>query len=117
MWYCFHDLLQGDIDTVKDHWNTHRIRRSRCNTVSGRPDSLFHFPEHHGGVGNLLMDVPEQEIDYAYEEIVQINQVNEYQEYFDYAREALGLPRIPLRDTQEACELYQRLMHVAENGI
>ena len=67
MWYCFHDLLQRDIDTVKDHWNTHRIRRSRYNTVSGRPDSLFHFPEHHGGVGNLLMDVPEQEIDYAYE--------------------------------------------------
>ena len=117
VWYCFHDLLQRDIDTVKDHWNTHRIRRSRYNTVSGRPDSLFHFPEHHGGVGNLLMDVPEQEIDYAYEEIVQINQVNEYQEYFDYAREALGLPRIPLGDTQEACELYQRLMHVAENGI
>jgi hypothetical protein len=117
VWYCFHDLLQKDIDTVKEHWNTHRIRRSRYNTVPGRPDSLFYFPESHGGVSNLLKEVPEQEINYAYEEIVQMNQVNEYQEYFEYAREALGLPRVPVRDTQEACELYERLIHVAENGI
>ncbi|CAB4016136.1 Hypothetical predicted protein [Paramuricea clavata] len=109
MWYCFHDLLQKDIDTVKEHWNTHRIRRSRYNTVPGRPDSLFYFPESHGGVSNLLKEVPEQEINYAYEEIVQMNQVNEYQEYFEYAREALGLPRVPVRDTQEACELYERI--------
>ena len=27
------------------------------------------------------------------------------------------LPHIPLKDTQEACDLYQRLMHVAENGV
>lgn len=117
VWYCFHDLLQKVIDTVKEHWNTHRIRRSRYNIVPGRPDSLFYFPESHGGVSNLLKEVPEQEMNYAYEEIVQMNQVNEYQEYFEYAREALGLPRVPVRDTQEACELYERLVHVSENGI
>ena len=117
VWSCFHDLLQRDIDTVKDHWNTHRIRRSSYNTVPGRPDALFYFPERHGGVGNLLMEVPEREMYYAYEEIVQVYQYNEYQEYFKYAKEALGLPRVPVRDTQEACELYQRLMRVAEEGI
>ena len=60
------------------------------------------------------MQVPEQEMQYAYEEIVEVNQYNEHQEYFEYARGALGLPHIPVRDTQEACELYQRLMRVAE---
>ena len=78
---------------------------------------LFYFPERHGGVGNLLMEVPEREMYYAYEEIVQVYQYNEYQEYFEYAKEALGLPRVPVRDTQEACELYQRLMRKVEEGI
>jgi hypothetical protein len=62
LWYCFSGLLQNDIDKVKEHWNTHRIRRSRYNTVLGRPDSLFYFPEYHGGVGNVLIQVPLQEI-------------------------------------------------------
>jgi hypothetical protein len=62
LWYCFSGLLQNDIDKVKEHWNTHRIRRSRYNTVLGRPDSLFYFPEYHGGVGNVLVQVPLQEI-------------------------------------------------------
>ena len=48
-------FLQNDLDTVKEHWNTHCIRKSRYNTVAGRPDSIFYLPEQHGGVGNILM--------------------------------------------------------------
>ena len=29
LWYCFSGVLQNDLDTVKEHWNTHRIRKSR----------------------------------------------------------------------------------------
>lgn len=114
LWHCFSGILQKDIDIVKEHWNTHRIRKSRYNTVSGRPDSLFYLPEHHGGVANLLMQVPEPEIHYASEEIVQVNHVNEYQDYFDYAKDSLGL--LPPSDCQEAYQLYSRLMQIAENG-
>ena len=48
LWFCFSRLLQKMLDEVKEHWNTHRIRRSRHDTVSGRPDSLFYLPELHG---------------------------------------------------------------------
>ena len=41
LWYCFSGVLQADCNAVTDHWNTHYIRHSRHNTVSGRPDSLF----------------------------------------------------------------------------
>ena len=58
LWFCFSDILQKDLNAVKEHWNTHRIRRSRYNTVPGRPDALFHFPEHHGGIENI-MEVPQ----------------------------------------------------------
>ena len=43
LWYCFSGMLQADCNAVKEHWNTHYIRRSRHNTVKGRPDSLFFF--------------------------------------------------------------------------
>lgn len=114
LWYCFSGVLQNDLDTVKEHWNTHRIRKSRYNTVAGRPDSIFYLPEQHGGVGNILMQVPENEINYATEEIVEMEQGNDHQEYFDYVTEALRLP--PASDWQEAHRLYNRLMHVAENS-
>ena len=29
LWYCFSTILQNDLNSVKDHWNTHRIRKSR----------------------------------------------------------------------------------------
>lgn len=38
---CFNKLLQDDLDAVKDYWTTHRIRHSRHDSVSGRPDELF----------------------------------------------------------------------------
>ena len=47
LWFCFSSLIQHDLDTVKDHWNTHFIRGSRHETVSGRPDQLFFLPELH----------------------------------------------------------------------
>ena len=60
------------------------------------------------------MQVPENEINYATEEIVEMEQGNDHQEYFDYVTEALRLP--PASDWQEAHRLYNRLMHAAENS-
>ena len=114
IWYCFSQIIQEDLDIVKEHWNTHRIRKCRYDTVSGRPDSLFHLPEHHGAVGNILCNVPQFEIDYVSEHIVETNYCNEYQDYFDYARTALGM-NLPNK-WQEADRLYRSLVTVAENG-
>ena len=114
LWYCFSDLLQKDFDGVKQHWNTHRIRRSRYNTIPGRPDALFFLPEQHGGVENILTQVPRNERNYAKEEIVIMDEDNDYKEYFDYVTRTFDLTHPT--DWEEALELYNRLIHIAENG-
>lgn len=49
LWFCFQGVLQEDLDEVRLHWNTHRIRYSRHGTVPGVPDVLYHVPEQSGG--------------------------------------------------------------------
>jgi len=61
-WFCFAQLLQDDLDNVKEHWNTHLIRGSRHDTISGRPDELFFLLEVHGGEDDLLHPVLDDEI-------------------------------------------------------
>ena len=89
LWYCFSGMLQADCNAVKEHWNTHYIRRSRHNTVNGRPDSLFFLPEYHGAMNNLLSSVEPSEIECVSQEIIVKQDSDEYQEYFDYV--CLGL--------------------------
>ena len=48
LWFCFADILQDDLDKVKDYWNSHRIRKSRYATVSGVPDMMYFLPEEFG---------------------------------------------------------------------
>ena len=91
LWYCYALVLKNDLNIVKEHWNSHSIRKSRHNTVSGRPDSLFYLPEHHGAVRNLLLKGPKSEVDYVSEHIVQMDSCNEYYDYFEYARRSLGI--------------------------
>ena len=54
IWFTFAPLSQADLDYVKEHWNTHYIRKSRYDTVSGRPDSLYFLPEISGGTADIL---------------------------------------------------------------
>lgn len=113
LWFCFSRVLQEDLTSVKEAWNTHVIRKSRHDTVAGRPDSLFFLPEHHGARTDLLMEVSSDEICYIAENIIENNYVNEYQEYFEYARDALHID--PPQNWQEAYQLYHLLMDTAEN--
>ncbi|XP_022788931.1 uncharacterized protein LOC111328710 [Stylophora pistillata] len=48
IWFCFADLLQTDLDKVKEYWNSHRIRKSKHATVSGVPDMMYFLPEDFG---------------------------------------------------------------------
>ena len=46
LWFSFSNLLQKELDEVRHHWNTHYIRRSRHDTLAGRPDELYYLPEN-----------------------------------------------------------------------
>jgi len=49
LWYCFAKVIQKDLDEIVQYWNTHYIKRSRYNSVAGRPDSMFYLPENFSG--------------------------------------------------------------------
>lgn len=115
LWCCFSPLLQKDLDLFVAHWNTHRIRWSRHNTVSGRPDSLFFLPEYHGGESNLVMPVQDREIGYISRHIVIEPELNDYQDYFQYAKQLNEFTEP--KNWQEALKLYQVLMNVAQDGF
>jgi len=41
LWFWFPELLQEDLDSVIELWNTHRVRKSRHDTIAGVPDVLI----------------------------------------------------------------------------
>ena len=86
-------LLQKELNEIKEHWNTHFIRKSRHDTISGRPDSLYYLPQLHGGSCNLSLPVPLCELDYVRSHVVETEEENEYQEYFQYLAQTCNLSK------------------------
>lgn len=115
LWFCFAPLLQADIDQLKEHWNTHYIRKSRHDTVSGRPDSLYFLPESNGGVPNLLLPVPDHEMQYARLHIVDNVEQNNFQEYFHYLMSTCALTTP--ENWRDGLNLYHTLLDYANNGL
>ena len=66
-WYTFSPLLQYKLDQVALQWNTRYIRKTRHDTIPGRPDELIFLPELTGGQnsGSIISD---SEVDSAYSE-------------------------------------------------
>ena len=62
LWFCFKDILRADLDHVRDHWNTYYIRKSRQDTVPGRPDELFYLPKN-SGFEDFRCSITEQRLD------------------------------------------------------
>lgn len=85
--YCFASVLQNGLDEVTEHWNSHLIRKSRYDTVSGIPDELFHFPEKFEGESRLKL-CDSDDLDEMDELISGDDHENEdennYYEYFNY---------------------------------
>lgn len=113
LWFCFASLLQQHLNDICDHWNTHYIRRSRHNTVSGRPAALFYLPEAHGGTPNLLLEVPEEQMNYASHHLVEAQENNDYEEYFNYVMENCQL-QYPT-NWHDALRLYHLMINYAKN--
>ena len=92
LWCSFACIMQSELDVMKDHWNCHRIRRSRFGMVPGRPDVLYYLPDISGGASNQKLHVTEQKIIVVSEYIAtESNPTNECQEYFEYVVRSLQL--------------------------
>ncbi|KAJ7380507.1 hypothetical protein OS493_008970 [Desmophyllum pertusum] len=89
-------VLQNELDKVKQHWNTHRIRRSGHGTVPGVPDVLFYLPDRSSAVDckwvlqSRTIDEMEQHLNVENND----DEANIYQEYFHYVmnHQSLQLP-------------------------
>ena len=110
-WFCFAHLLQDDLDKVTEHWNTHLIRGSRYDTISGRPDELFFLPELHGGEDGLLHPILDDEIQSIRENLTYEEEQTIYQEYFEYVLENTDL-QLP-NNFEQGLSLYKQLREIA----
>ena len=76
-WFCFTKNIQKDFDVLTDHWNSHRIRKSRFETIPGRPNVLYYLPD-------LKLHLSDQQVNTALGHVSPDNNVlNQYQEYFE----------------------------------
>jgi hypothetical protein len=114
LWFCFHGVLHEDLDKIRLHWNTHRIRSSRYGTVPGIPDVLYHLPERSGGQECKVTISREkiQEVSLHYDDYDgEETHDGDYKEYFHYVMENEGF-LYPDTPTQ-AHELFSNLTRIA----
>ncbi len=112
LWQCFSGLIQDECNLIREHWNTHCIRKSRHNAASGRPDSLFFLPEIHGAKGDLMIPVSESEIECASTELLS-EDICEYSQYIDYVMNEISAEKPS--SWEDAYELYRQLMQIIED--
>lgn len=114
MWFCFSNLIQSDLDQVKEHWNSHYIRASRHDSVSGRPDELYFLPECHSGEVNLIAPVTEEQMESVQGMCADVELTLE-QEYFAHVMENTNYEQP--KDWDEGLTLYRILLQIAAEGF
>eukprot|EP00794_Sanderia_malayensis_P012929 gene12929-14261_t len=55
------EVIQENLNRVKSHWNSHYIRKSRHETIAGRPNELYFLPELHDAQ-SFIQEVADQDI-------------------------------------------------------
>jgi hypothetical protein len=112
LWFCFSWLIQQDLDRVKDHWNSHYIRKSRYDTVSGIPNILYYLPEYNGKQ-DCVCPVDDQEIEEMMTHCeIENGQNSIYIDYFESVMYELQL-QFP-RNENEALDLFQQFIALQE---
>lgn len=102
-WFVFRDLIQSDLDRIRYWWNSHFIRKSQHNTVSGIPDDLYFLPEGKGfcECGKSVNIADFDRIGYnafdAQAESIMYRKDEDLTEYFNYTIVAEGLCYPPQR--------------------
>ena len=61
----FSNILQNNLDSLKNHWNTHRIGESRFQTKHGRPNILYEFPSRSWSQEGLKFAMSNEMFDLA----------------------------------------------------
>ena len=114
LWFSFADVLQNDLDKVKDYWNSHRIRKSKHATVSGVPDMMYFLPEEFGKI-DCLFPVSDKlrEMKDKLQELGADDDIDPiWEEYFQYVIERNGLSHPT--SVLEAGNLFQKLVQFAK---
>jgi len=94
LWFSFADVLQNDLDRVRDCWNSQRFRKSKHATVSGVPDMTYFLPEEFGKIDCLfpvsdkLREMKETLLELGADDDI-IDPI--WEEYFQYVIERNGL--------------------------
>eukprot|EP00794_Sanderia_malayensis_P016404 gene16404-18041_t len=110
LWFCFSQVIQENLNRVKSHWNSHYIRKSRHETIAGRPNELYFLPELHDAQ-SFIQEVADQDIQTVFENFHVPPKESDYQDYFRYAVEEAGLT-LP-KNWQDAFDLYHTLLRLA----
>ena len=69
----------------------------------------------HGGISGLIVNVPEDELAYANEHLIEREDESEDQDYFKYVMDTLNLQGPG--DWREALQLYENLTAIAVDGM
>lgn len=113
LWFCFSKVIQNELDKVRDHWNSHYIRRSRHNTVAGVPDILYYLPENSGAV-DCLVPVSQAQIREVEPQCDMEVDEDHYKEYFEHIMGIAGW-NYPLNE-RDAFDLFQSFKQLQVNG-
>ena len=115
-WFCFSKILQSYLTNVVNDWNSHYIRKSRCYTVPGTPDELYHVPEESGFhdyakiLENHTVLVIAQELNlYRRAENILNGNEEDIQQYFLYVVQSEDL-RFPPSNIGEARALFTKII-------
>lgn len=116
LWYCFSKVIQNDLDELKKHWNTHRIRKSRFDTIPGRPDVLYFLPERSDGQKDLKLFVPVEVIERVSGQTVteEDDDYKLHREYFDNVKEEIEFA--DPQSWEESLHLFRELKDIGLRG-
>ena len=110
LWFCFKNIVQADLDSVKDNWNSHYIRGSRYDTIPGRPNELHYLPENSGHQ-DYKCAVSEEDLNDMGDYCQSPDHDSIFSEYFRYVVEIHNL--VQPSNWRDALLLYNNLMHFA----
>ena len=119
-WFVFSQLLQSDLDQVKERWNSHFIRKSNDHVIGGVPNEMFFLPASLGfqecGTDVTSNDINRvlQNRDYLKSEASQSAYCfddNLYR-YFYYVIQKEGMP-FPPCDWKEGRNIFRKIMEVS----
>lgn len=114
LWFCFAHLIQADLTQTCEHWNTHKIRKSRHYTIDGRPDVLYFLPEGNGGESNLIVPVEEEKKAYARNHLIENETNNEHFDYIEYVMANQGFSNPEY--WREALDLFENIVFISKGG-